>query len=169
MPQSIHEELDRIGVSIKPDKSIKTSILQNLNLSLQEGISPCTMGFSIEGAFNKPLDIQRTANVLRITGDVELNEEEGWCAVSNVTIFEEGALIAKDKEEKTLKEKVEKIRKIVIKSAECVGCGVCIGKCTQGAINLNDGKITIGEGCIHCEKCLEPCPALTFNETAYEF
>ncbi len=169
MPQSIREELDKIGVSIKSDKSVKIDIPQNLNLTLQEGVSPCTLGYSIEGAFNKPLNLQRTSSLMNIIGDVELNEEEGWCAVSNVTIFEEGALIAKDKEEKLLREKVEKIRKVVIKAAECVGCGVCIGKCTQGALRLDDGKIFIGEGCIHCGKCLEPCPALTFGESTYEF
>ena len=169
MPQSIREELDRIGVSIKSDKSVKTDIPQNLSLTLQEGVSPCTLGYSIEGAFNKPLNLQRTASLLSIIGEVEINEEEGWCAVSNVTIFEEGALIAKDKEEKLLREKVERIRKVVTKAAECVGCGVCIGKCTQGALRLDEGKIIIGEGCIHCGKCLEPCPALTFSETAYEF
>src|SRR5699024_2108334 len=134
-------------------------------LVLQEGVSPCTLGFSIEGAFNKPLDLVRTASLLNILGETTINEEEGWCSAANITLFEEGALIAKDKEEKLLRAKVETVRKIAVKAAECVGCGVCIGKCTQNALRLEEGKIFIGEGCIHCGKCLEPCPALTFGET----
>ena len=169
MPPSIHQELDKIGVTIKADKTLKTEVPQNLKLVLQEGVSPCTLDFSIEGAFNKPLDLVRTASLLNILGETTINEEEGWCSAANITLFEEGALIAKDKEEKLLRAKVETVRKIAVKAAECVGCGVCIGKCTQNALRLEEGKIFIGEGCIHCGKCLEPCPALTFGETTFEF
>ncbi len=49
----------------------------NLRLFIQKGSSPCTMGYSIEGAFNRPVNIEQVANVLNMLGEVALNEEEG--------------------------------------------------------------------------------------------
>ncbi len=38
-------------------------------------------GYSIEGAFNRELDLKRVANVLNMVGEVTINEEEGWCSI----------------------------------------------------------------------------------------
>lgn len=169
MPDSIRQELDRIKVDIRPVKEAEAAG-GNLRLYLQKGISPCTMGFSIEGAFSHPLDLEHVANVLSMVGEVELNSEEGWCAVDGITIFEEGALIGKGPDPEKLKEKVERVRRTAVKAEECVGCGVCTARCSEGALRLQQGKVRVDvERCTHCGCCAEPCPAITFGDSAFEF
>lgn len=44
------------------------------------------------------------------------------------------------------------IRSGVLKSAYCVNCGTCAANCPSGAINFNNGKLTI-ENCLKCGIC----------------
>jgi len=128
------------------------------------------MGYSIEGAFDRPLHLDRVANVLNMLGEVTVNEEEGWVMVDNVTIFDAGALIAKDADAEKLKEKVEGVRRTVVKAEECVGCGVCTGRCIEGALSLVLDRVHVNvASCIHCGRCMEPCPAITFGDSAFDF
>lgn len=171
LPPSIKQELDRIHVSVKangPGEGEKPP--ENLRLYIQKGASPCTMGYSIEGAFNRPLDLERVANVLNMLGEVTLNVEEGWCAVDGITVYDQGALIGKSKEEEELGKKMERVRRTVVKAEECVGCGVCIARCCEGALRLERGRVLVETArCAHCGRCLEPCPAITFGDSAFEF
>ena len=42
---------------------------------------------------------------------------------------------------------------------KCVGCGLCIGSCANGAITITDGKAVIDQNtCVLCKVCLEACP-----------
>ena len=169
IPQSYRQELEKAGIEIGRGES-KTEEQTNLRLYLAKGVSPCVMGFSIEGAFSHPLDLDRVKNVLNLIGPVELSTTEGWCAVDNVTVFEEGALIAKGPDVEGLKEKVERVRRAAVKAEECVGCGVCIARCCEGALRIELGKIVVDEAaCIHCGRCAEPCPAVTFGDAAFDF
>lgn len=47
---------------------------------------------------------------------------------------------------------------IMIKTEECVGCGVCVGTCPFGAIVLENGKARITDACTACGACVESCP-----------
>ncbi len=169
-PASIKQEVERLGVKLKVDQSSlpEERLEGGLSLKMQGGASPCTMGVSIEGAFSHPLHLSRVANILNQVGKVELNQEEGWCSVNDVTIFEEGALIAKGKNEQELRKKVERVRRAVVKAEECVGCGVCIARCSEGALILRQERIQIDERCVHCGRCSDPCPAVTFGDSAFE-
>ncbi len=170
VPPSITQELDRVGISVRAEKEVEDTSAENLRLFLQGGASPCTMGYSIEGAFNRPLHLDRVANVLNMLGEVMVNEEEGWVMVDNVTIFDAGALIAKDGDAERLKEKVERVRRTVVKAEECVGCGVCTGRCIEGALSLVLGRVQVDvASCVHCRRCMEPCPAITFGDSAFDF
>lgn len=40
----------------------------------------------------------------------------------------------------------------------CVGCGLCVRACPQGAASLVGGKVQIGPDCIGCGLCLGACP-----------
>ena len=40
----------------------------------------------------------------------------------------------------------------------CVGCGTCEKVCNGGAIRLEGGRPTWGEGCTKCLACLHLCP-----------
>jgi phosphoadenosine phosphosulfate reductase len=171
VPPSIKQELETAGISIKAvELKPEDQPAENLKLYIQKGVSPCTMGYSIEGAFNRPLHLDRIANTLNMIGEVMVNEEEGWVAVDGVTVFDAGALIGKDQDAERLKEKVEKVRRTVVKAEECVGCGVCTARCIEGALRLELGRIHIEVArCAHCGRCAEPCPAITFGDSAFDF
>jgi phosphoadenosine phosphosulfate reductase len=171
VPPSIKQELGKAGISVKAVE-LKPEDLpaENLKLYVQKGVSPCTMGYSIEGAFNRPLHLERIANTLNMVGEVTVNEEEGWVAVDGVTVFDAGALMGKDQGAERLKEKVERVRRTVVKAEECVGCGVCTARCNEGALRLELGRIHIEVArCVHCGRCAEPCPAITFGDSAFDF
>jgi len=56
----------------------------------------------------------------------------------------------------------------VLRAMECIGCGICIGRCDNQALNLdkvnNLEKIKVDvELCTHCGNCLGPCPVVNFN------
>jgi phosphoadenosine phosphosulfate reductase len=141
----------------------------NLRLKLQDGFSPCTLGFSIEGAFSRDLDLEQVASVLNMVGEVDMGED-GWCAVGNVTIFREGALMAKGRDQEEIRKNVERVRRAVVKAEECVGCGVCIARCKEGALLLTQGRVRVdADRCIHCGECFEPCPAISFGDAAFDF
>ncbi len=53
---------------------------------------------------------------------------------------------------------------IIYESEECVGCGICTGRCDKDALYLENGRVWINEErCIHCTKCIGPCPAYAFR------
>jgi len=174
VPPSIIEELVKQGYTeeeLRPKKTAGTTDTgKKLTLRLEEGFSPCVIGFSIEGAFSRELNIGKVANILNMVGSVEFKSDEGWCTVSNITIFQEGAVIARGKEQEKIREKIETVRRVVVKAEECVGCGVCVARCKEGALAVIQGKVAIDEGkCVHCGGCIEPCPAISFGDTTFDF
>ena len=49
--------------------------------------------------------------------------------------------------------------KVSWKEDACIGCGVCVKACRQGAINLEDGKISVDNSkCNYCGRCFKACP-----------
>jgi phosphoadenosine phosphosulfate reductase len=171
LPDSIRKELEGLGVSVTDlrPRSADKSEGKSIRLKMQEGFSPCIMGFSVEGAFSRGLDLERVAEVLNQLGEVEFDREEGWCLALNVRIFAEGALVAKGKDQAQIEESIEKVRRAVVKAEECVGCGVCIARCDEGALTLEQGRLRVSkERCTHCGRCIEPCPALSFGDSAFE-
>jgi len=46
-----------------------------------------------------------------------------------------------------------------VSAKKCIGCGECVGHCSQKAISLIDGKADINpEKCIGCGECILICP-----------
>lgn len=171
VPPSVMEELKRNipGFELMR-KEVPRTGEGNLRLKMQDGFSPCTLGFSIEGAFSRDLDLEQVSSVLNMVGEVDVGSGEGWCSVGNVTIFREGALIAKGADQEKIKREVERVRRAVVKAEECVGCGVCIARCKEGALVLMRGKVRVeATRCIHCGDCFEPCPAISFGDAAFDF
>jgi phosphoadenosine phosphosulfate reductase len=127
------------------------------------------MGYSVEGAFNRELDLKRVSNSLCQLGEVEVDEQEGWCKVLEVRIFDNGALVAKGRDPDQIRKNVERVRRAVVKAEECVGCGVCIARCHEGALRMERDRVLVETTkCIHCGRCTEPCPAISFGDASFE-
>lgn len=47
---------------------------------------------------------------------------------------------------------------MTVDKTKCVGCGLCVKSCPQGAVALQGGKAAIGEECIACGLCIGACP-----------
>ncbi|MCK5548355.1 MAG: 4Fe-4S binding protein, partial [Thermoplasmata archaeon] len=135
-----------------------------IRLDFAEGLTPCAEGLTMEGMFSTALDIDRVGNTMNIVGAVERDEEIRTCKSDGILIFEEGAVVIRGRDEDELGTKRETLKRLVRKSLFCVGCGVCLGLCDEDAIRLKNGRSRIDEEkCIHCGKCISPCPAADFT------
>jgi phosphoadenosine phosphosulfate reductase len=137
----------------------------DVKLEFVEGYTPCSEGISAEGVFNTPLDMERLGNVLNILSEVDFEEDINACKCNGMTIFQEGAVIVKGENKVAIQTRRENLERIARKALLCAGCGVCTGQCKEGAIELEGAKAWIDtDSCIHCGKCLSPCPAADLRD-----
>jgi len=155
--------LDRYELAFRPTKRpVKKGPIR---LNLAEGYNPCTGGISVEGAFTAPLDMERVGNMLRTVGVVRPMDGGGGALIvmDAIDVFPEGAIMVRGKDGAELKVRVEAVRRAIVRAMDCVGCGVCLGRCPKGAIALNDGKAIVKvELCVSCGLCGEKCPVVDF-------
>jgi phosphoadenosine phosphosulfate reductase len=130
---------------------------------LSEGYGPCVMGISAEGIFSCTLDIDRVKVFLNMIGEVEYDDVVRVALTDRITLFEEGVVILKAKDEEELHETSRIVERIVRKAHSCVGCGTCIGQCSLDAIYLEGVAWIDSEKCEHCGSCIGPCPAADFS------
>ncbi len=118
-------------------------------------------GISFEGKDvlkpSKPLNMERVREFLTIIGRWE--EKNGKLTVNGICEISESSIKIFDENEKGA------VINILEQSANCIGCGVCVGRCPKAAIKIIDGKAHVGQDiCVSCRKCLDgPCPARDFN------
>ncbi len=176
--------------SSKRDTGEQRETKGSLEFYAAGGHHPCTHGVSIEGAFSRPLDMESVAELLNIYGEPAYDRHKGNAVIGHlVTVFGDGAVVVKAKDIDTAQDDMARIREIVVRSELCVGCGVCMGRCPNDALYLaavdkNGGENTdsgehAGSGeyaaserkririrtdkCVHCGKCLGPCPVIDFG------
>jgi len=135
------------------------------------GYEPCSGGLSAEGVFTRALDAQRVANVLQVLGDVRVDPETGTMSVGSITVFPDGAVSVRGKDETEVRRLLARVRNVVLRAELCIGCGVCTGACPEGALTLVDGRVEVdGDRCVHCLACLEKCPVVDFDpKTEYDY
>jgi len=167
-PQSICDEIKRVtGKEVHELSRPRTTDEHGpLLLKMQEGYSPCVIGFSVEGALSRPIDIERLASMVRVLGKyIEKDENGQWVTVDNITVFREGSVISKANVEADARANMKKVFEIIVRSEECVGCSMCVARCEQKALSLVDGKVVLNDDeCVSCRECLGPCPAVNFRE-----
>jgi phosphoadenosine phosphosulfate reductase len=118
----------------------------------------------MEGVFSRTLPMRMVSNMLNIIGEVTTSPDGNIAEVRSITVFAEGPVMIKAKDERELREKAAVLKEIVFRAVDCAGCGICLGRCRNGALEL-DGRIRINESrCSHCGECLGPCPAVKFRE-----
>ena len=59
--------------------------------------------------------------------------------------------------------------KVAWKEDACISCGLCVKVCREGALKLEDGKITLDQGkCNYCGRCVKSCPTDAWDsQSAY--
>jgi len=163
IPKSV---LDELGLTSGDFSSTAIGVDYQAPLELKStsGYSPCVEGLSMEGVFSKPLDMTRVVNMLSIMGEVVTSPDGNIAEVGKITLFAEGPVMIKAKDEQELRNKAARLKEIVFRAMDCAGCGICVARCRRGALRL-DGRVCIDtEKCDHCGLCLGPCPVVRFRD-----
>ncbi|MCQ2056272.1 MAG: phosphoadenosine phosphosulfate reductase family protein [archaeon] len=168
IPSSVKEEVNRISGKdiLKSTTQINSSETDNLSINIQEGYSPCVIGYSIEAALSRSINIDRLSNFMHILGRTIKKDSDGqWASVNYITIYKEGAIVSKANVKDDARQNINKLFNLVIRSEKCVGCGLCVSRCKQKALYMKNGKVEIEYSkCIRCQDCFGPCPAVNFNK-----
>jgi phosphoadenosine phosphosulfate reductase len=163
LPESVLNELG--GISLNEGTAIQSPEGESpLELRTTEGYSPCVEGVSAEGVFSRPLDMGRVGNLLHIAGPVTTSPDGGIAETTGITVFREGPVMIRGKDEQQVRRRTALVRDIVLRATGCVGCGICLARCDAGALSL-EGRVALDpEKCTHCARCIGPCPVVAFAE-----
>ncbi len=162
LPTGQMELVNKLDLNIEPER---TSPSQSLNLVVTKGISPCVKsGFSLEGAFSSGIDLNRVSKVFPIIGKTRLSEELGalrtTAGENNIALFSSGSVVVRGEDERSVERLTNKMERALKRALFCQACGSCVPQCEHGALNLDEGKISVDEEkCTNCLKCDKwPCP-----------
>jgi len=107
------------------------------------------------------LDIERVKSFASILGKWE--ERDGTVEVEGICVIGNSEIKIIDENHREI------VKKVVEQAVNCIGCGVCVGRCPTGALSiveLNGKRIAKADpkSCVSCRECLKgPCPARDFN------
>ena len=162
-PPAMRNKMKELSIEFDEPEMAEDNV--PLRLRVASGYRPCTDGgLSAEGVFSRKLDLERVQNLLNIIGPVEYHKEENIAKTGEVIVFGEGAVTIKDKDEAAMSDLRKRLEQIVIQAMLCVGCGVCTGRCKNGALSVIDRIVLDPDLCTHCGECLGPCPVMRFGE-----
>jgi phosphoadenosine phosphosulfate reductase len=164
MPRGVKEHLAQRGIA--PEAAPAYPPRLSLEMS-----APGADGALIraEGRFSRPLDTATLASRLLPLGKTHL--DGGKLLVGDwAEVGPDGAVVLRAESGERLKSRVEKLKEAVLRSEECAGCGVCTGKCTEGAAGIRKGRMVIDpEKCTQCGACLAgPCPVTAYAPETQE-
>jgi len=175
-PQSIKDEILRVtGKEVPPMKANKKRKNSDdpVAIRVQDGYSPCTMGYSIEAALSRPIDLKKVEPFAHSLGwIIKLDEENDALFANYITFYGAGSITCKAYTETDAQRQMEEASQVIARVFNCVGCGLCVARCKKNGGNcmyMEDGKVHIrGDDCIFCRKCFGPCPALDFAPMSKE-
>lgn len=168
-PQSVKDEIKRIsGKEVPPMKAAKPVASEEdgpVAVKVQDGYSPCTMGYSIEAALSRPIDLKVLEPFTHALGwVVKLDEENDALYANYTTFYGAGSITTKAYAEGDAKTNMDHAIQLIARAYNCVGCGLCAARCPEHALYMENGKVHIHEDdCIFCMKCYGPCPAVNFS------
>ena len=167
VPISIKEEVFKVtGKDASQFVSKRTGGDKDpISIKVQEGYSPCVIGYSIEAALSRSIDLRKLKPFTHaITWVPELDEENNILNAGYVTFYGDGSIISKANVEMDARAQMDQSFQLVVRSEQCVGCGLCASRCKPGALYMKDGRIQIKENdCIFCKDCFGYCPAVKFG------
>jgi phosphoadenosine phosphosulfate reductase len=163
IPKSVLDELGLAEGSVATNSNEGDS--SSIDFRSTSGYNPCVEGLSMEGIFTRPLPMGRVANLLNIIGEVTTSPDGSIAEVGSVTVFREGPVMIKAPDEEALNRKSSQLKEVVFRAVNCAGCGICLGRCKNGALFLDGQVIIDAEKCDHCGSCLGPCPAVKFRDS----
>ncbi|MBM4248108.1 MAG: 3'-phosphoadenosine 5'-phosphosulfate sulfotransferase [Euryarchaeota archaeon] len=164
LPRGVREHLAQRG--IEPGEAPRYP--PRLSLEAKEP-APDGGGVLAEGRFSRALDLERLAGRLRALGKTALEGDRlsvgEWAEVGR-----DGSVRVRGADGAQARQRVELLREAVLRSEECAGCGVCTGRCREGAARVERGRMVIDpDRCTQCGACLTgPCPVATYSPEAQE-
>ena len=171
-PQSIRDEVKKVtGKEVPELVKRKTSGEKGpVSIKIQEGFSPCVIGYSVEAALSRPIDLKKLKPFTHaIAWQVELDEENDILTAGFVTFYGAGSIISKANVDKDALAHMNEAFQLVVRSEQCIGCGLCVARCGPGALYMDNGVVSIYEDeCIFCKDCFGPCPAVRFGRDDLE-
>ncbi|MDR1404185.1 MAG: phosphoadenosine phosphosulfate reductase family protein [Candidatus Methanoplasma sp.] len=170
IPPSMCEEVKKATGKDIPEFARKkvSGDMGAITMKVQEGYSPCVIGYSVESALSRPIDLKKLKPFTHAIGwSVELDENSDILTADMVTFYGEGSIISKANVERDAKVRMDEAFQLVVRSEQCIGCGLCVARCAPGALYMKDGRAEIHEDdCIFCKDCFGPCPAVKFGSDA---
>ncbi len=171
-PQATKDEIKRVtGKDVPPMKPTKEADAADdgpVAVKIQDGYSPCTMGYSVEAALSRPIDLKVLEPFTHAMSWVpRLNEADGNLEANFTTFYADGAIITKAHAKADADKNMDQAVQIIARAFNCVGCGLCAARCEEHALYMENGKVHVhGDQCIFCMKCYGPCPAVNFAPAA---
>ena len=170
LPQKVIDLLN--SKNVEYSSSITSSANNGqLKFRMTSTPSPCVEGgYSALLSANQMLDLSRLERVLSIQGTVQYNEALDILSVKfrkktgRVDLFRDGSMIIKYHKESSLTKRIPSIMKTVYRSFHCDGCGICTYQCSEKALVVESGIITVNpDKCTHCLVCNRFCPLVKYR------
>lgn len=162
LPKGQIDLIENLGLEIKAERPSPSDVIE---LEVTKGVAPCTnAGFSLEGSFGSGIDIERVSKVTPIFGRSRYSEELGALRVkageNSISVFSSGSVVIRGDKEEEIEKVSQQLERAVKRALLCQACGSCVPQCSQEALHLGEGKISVDpEKCINCLECDNwPCP-----------
>ena len=167
-PASMREEVKRVTGKDVSDLTKRSAPEESgpLRIKIQDGYSPCTVGYSVEAALSRPINLEKVKPFCRSLGwIIEADPDGEYVSADFVTIYRDGAIVSKSGSLNDAQRRMDRAWQVIVRAEQCVGCGLCAARCRPGALYMKDGKVKINEDeCIYCRECFGPCPSADFTD-----